>query len=81
MTGDRLKEAGKAHWNSGSGNNLSGFIALPGSRRVGIPDACLGELAIFWSDEPNDGDVRPLTILYFTAPENGKFSNFQRESV
>lgn len=54
VAGDRLKEVGHAHWKSGTGNNQSGFSALPGGRRISIPDEYLGEIAVFRTAEPND---------------------------
>jgi uncharacterized protein (TIGR02145 family) len=66
VAGDRLKEAGTAHWNSGNGNNKSGFNALPGSRRVYVPDERLGEIAVFWTAEPNEECFNINTPYYAT---------------
>lgn len=66
VAGDRLKEAGTAHWNSGTGNNKSGFNALPGSRRIPVPDERLGELAVFWTAEPNEECFNFRTPYYAT---------------
>jgi len=59
VAGGKLKEAGISHWklpNSG-GNNLSGFLALPGGYRdyngVFGPSAGIGYSAYFWSSTEN----------------------------
>jgi len=52
--GDKLKEAGKVHWNSYNtgATNESGFTALPGGARIyasGSFMVCQGCIAYFWS--------------------------------
>ena len=67
IAGDRLKEAGTAHWKSDTGNNMSGFNALPGSRRLPVPvDESLGEVAVFWTAAPNEECFDFLTPYYGT---------------
>ena len=72
LAGDRLKEAGPAHWKSGTGNNQSGFNALPAGRRISIPDEYLGEIAVFWTAEPNEecfGSTTPYYGMHDSGPE------------
>ena len=74
VAGNKLKEAGQAHWKSGTGNNESGFNALPGGRRISIPDEYLGEIAVFRTAEPNDecslfNGVSPYYGMHYSGPE------------
>ena len=74
VAGDRLKEAGTAHWKSGTGNNMSGFNALPGSRRLPIPmDGELGELAVFWTAVPND-ECFDFKTPYYATHDAGAYA-------
>lgn len=67
VAGDRLKEVGTAHWKSGTGNNMSGFNAVPGSRRLPVPkDYGLGEVAVFWTAAPNEECFDFRTPYYAT---------------
>lgn len=82
LAGDRLKEAGIAHWNSGTGNNESGFNALPGSRRIDVPDERLGEIAVFWTAQPNEECFDSSTPYYATYDsEPSAYSNCGRNIV
>ncbi len=65
LAGDRLKEAGTAHWNTDTGNNLSGFKALPGGRRISIPDEYLGIAAVFRTAEPTEECSGVTTTPYY----------------
>jgi len=71
VAGNKLKEAGTAHWNSGTGTNESGFNALPGSRRIPMPDERLGEVAVFWTAEPNE-DCSGATTPYYGTHDLGQ---------
>jgi uncharacterized protein (TIGR02145 family) len=71
FAGDRLKEAGIAHWKSGKGNNQSGLNALPGGRRISIPDENLGELATFRTGEPNNECNGFTTTPYYGTHDSG----------
>lgn len=71
VAGDRLKEAGNAHWKSGSGNNLSGFNVLPAGRRISIPDEHLGELVVFRTAEPTEECIGSTTTPYYGIHDSG----------
>lgn len=66
LAGDRLKETGSVHWETATGNNLSGFNVLPAGRRISIPDEYLGRAAVFWTAEPNEECFGSVTPYYGT---------------
>ncbi|MGB3078661.1 MAG: fibrobacter succinogenes major paralogous domain-containing protein, partial [Saprospiraceae bacterium] len=70
VAGARLKEAGSAHWKSGAGNNASGFTALPGSRRLDVPNPDLGIVAVFWTSMTTDS-CSTVTTPYFATHDAG----------
>lgn len=71
VAGERLKEAGNAHWKSGSGNNLSGFNVLPAGRRISIPDENLGEFVVFRTAEPNEECTGITNTPYYGIHDSG----------
>jgi len=63
--GDKLKEAGTAHWDSpNTGNNLSGFTALPAGNRYGVDGLFydINKSAIFWTVTPSDPYSKGLIV-------------------
>ena len=72
LAGDRLKGQGGAHWETATGNNLSGFNVLAAGRRISIPDEYLGRAAVFRTAEPNEecfGAVTPYYGIYDGDPK------------
>ena len=67
--GDKLKEAGTAHWsNPNSGTNESGFCALPGgSRQYEGAFLDLSVYGVFWSSTEHSADFAWLRGLYYAT--------------
>lgn len=60
LAGNKLKEAGRAHWSSSNdfATNSSGFTALPGGAQSALPGFSypIQSLGMFWSVTPVDGE-------------------------
>jgi uncharacterized protein (TIGR02145 family) len=77
--GNKLKEAGTAHWASNSGaDNSSGFTGLGSGRRYAHgPLSNLLTNGFFWSSSPSDGSAW-TRILYIDLADVSRNLNGQR---
>ena len=69
IAGDKMKESGTIHWNSGNnGTNSSGFTALSTGARSGVSGSFYGWLAdaYFWSSTVYDTSFVWYRFLYYS---------------